>query len=86
MCFLYFCRKNPSDYDLHCLCLAQIIERMFDSSGMQIGLRGGEAVTRLCWRHYPPPAPADSIATVSEAPLPCAQSTGSSLQLVCHSP
>lgn len=47
MWFLYFCRKNPSDYDLHCLCLAQIIERMFDSSGIQISPRGGEAVTRL---------------------------------------
>jgi len=86
MWFLYFCRKNPSDYDLHCLCLAQIIERMFDSSGIQISLRGGEAVTRLYGAITLPTAPADSIATVSEAPLPRAQSTGSSLQLVCHPP
>lgn len=59
---------------------------MFDSSGIQISLRGGEAVTRLYGAITLPTAPADSIATVSEAPLPRAQSTGSSLQLVCHPP
>lgn len=64
MCFLYFCRKNPSDYDLHCLCLAQIIERMFDSSGIQVSLRGGKALLDGAGGLTRPTAPADSVASV----------------------